>query len=239
MVCDISPVTGKTPMPETRDYTRPDFSTCALVIIDTQAATLDEQPLEIPGTSAALPAMRRLAAGFRRADIPIVHIVRIYQPDGRNVDLCRRSAVECGADIILADTPDCQIAPGLLPEGTPPLDCAKLLSGEIQEISPREVIIYKPRWGAFYKTPLETYLRSRAVTTLIFAGCNFPNCPRTSIYEASERDFKIVVAQNALSGLYERGINELKGIGVRFMTVDSLIANLTSQTSGGPHDQKV
>lgn len=52
------------------------------------------------------------------------------------------------------------------------------------------------------------------MTTLVFSGCNFPNCPRTSIYEASERDFRVVVARNAVSGLYERGERELVGIGV-------------------------
>ena len=51
--------------------------------------------------------------------------------------------------------------------------------------------------------------------TLVFCGCNFPNCPRTSIYEASERrDFRVVLARDALSGLYERGERELAAIGV-------------------------
>ena len=34
----------------------------------------------------------------------------------------------------------------------------------------------------------------------MFCGCNFPNCPRTSIYEASERDFRVVLARDAISG---------------------------------------
>lgn len=42
----------------------------------------------------------------------------------------------------------------------------------------------------------------------MFAGCNFPNCPRTSIYEASERDFRTVLVRDAISGLYERGEHE-------------------------------
>ena len=209
-----------------RDYTRPDFTSAALVIIDTQAGFLDGRPLEIPGTTPVLPAMRRLAEAFRLAGKPVVHIVRIYQPDGRNVDLCRRSAVECGADMILEDTPDCQIAAELLPAGAAPLDCARLLSGGIQALSETEVVIYKPRWGAFYKTPLEKHLKSSGISTLVFAGCNFPNCPRTSIYEASERDFRIVVAQDALSGLYDRGIVELESIGVRFMAIAELLEKL-------------
>ena len=213
-------------MPAARDYTQPDFSAAALVIIDTQAGTLKGRSLEVRGTSAVLPAMSNLAAAFRESSRPIVYIVRIYRPDGQNVDLCRRSAVECGAGILLAESPDCQIAPGLLPENAPPLDCALLLSGGIQVLSADEVVIYKPRWGAFYKTPLEDHLKGLGVTTLVFGGSNFPNCPRASIYEASERDFRIVVARDALSGLYDRGQRELENIGVRFLAVADLIHKL-------------
>ncbi len=208
------------------DYTQPDFSSVALVIIDTQDGVLDGRLFEIPGTTTALPAMRDLAAAFRELSRPIVYIVRIYQENGRNVDLCRRSAVECGEKMFIEDTPDCQIASGLLPENAPPLDCTLLLSGGIQAVSESEVIIYKPRWGAFYKTPLEDHLKELGISTLVFAGCNFPNCPRTSIYEASERDFRIVAAQDALSGLYDRGKMELEDIGVRFMPCAELISKL-------------
>jgi len=237
MVCDISPIIRKAPMPEMHDYTRPDFSACALVLIDTQEATLDGRSMEIPGTSAALPAMQRLTNLFRRSAKPIVHIVRIYLPDGRNVDLCRRSAVECGAELILENTDDCQIASDLLPAGAGPLDCGRLLEGQVQVLSTNEVIIYKPRWGAFYKTPLNGHLQACGVNTLVFAGCNYPNCPRTSIYEASERDYRIVVARDALSGLYERGISELQSIGVRFLTVAELGNQLTIQPPGDKYDQ--
>jgi nicotinamidase-related amidase len=65
---------------------------------------------------------------------------------------------------------------------------------------------------------VETHLRELGVSTLVFSGCNFPNCPRTSVYEASERDFRIVVAEDAVSGLYDRGRRELEGIGVRLLS---------------------
>lgn len=77
--------------------------------------------------------------------------------------------------------------------------------------------MYKPRWGAFFETPLEDHLRGHGVSTIVFCGCNFPNCPRTSIYEASERDFAVVLADDAISGLYERGRHELENIGVGVM----------------------
>jgi len=206
----------------------PDFASVALVTIDTQRDTLDGQPFEVPGTSAALPEMRRLAAAFRAAGRPIVHVVRLYRPDGSNVDLCRRRAVAEGARLVLAGSPGAELASDLVPASAPRLDTELLLAGGIQRVGPGEAIIYKPRWGAFFQTPLEAHLRALGVSTLVFAGCNFPNCPRTSIYEASERDFRLVLVEDAVSGLYERGKDELRGIGVALMNAAELMASLLS-----------
>jgi nicotinamidase-related amidase len=198
-------------------HTRPDFSSAALVTIDVQRDTLDGAPLEVPGTSAALPAMRALVRAFRVADKPIVHIVRLYKTDGSNVDLCRKSAVEAGARYLVPGETGSQLAAGLVPADAS-LDCELLLSGAIQSVGEHEAVIYKPRWGAFYQTVLEDHLRERQVSTVVFCGCNYPNCPRTSIYEASERDFRVVVVRDAVSGLYEHGERELEAIGVTLVS---------------------
>jgi nicotinamidase-related amidase len=199
-------------------YTTPDFAAAALITIDTQRDVLDGGPLEIPGTSAALDPIRALVTAFREAGRPIVHVVRLYEPDGANVDLCRRRSIEGGARVLASGTPGSQLAPQLLPAPDLRLDHELLLAGIVQTLGPQESAIYKPRWGAFYNTPLEDHLREQDVTTLVFCGANFPNCPRTSIYEASERDFRVVLARDAISGLYERGQQELTGIGVQLMS---------------------
>ena len=90
-------------------------------------------------------------------------------------------------------------------------------------VGPQESIIYKPRWGAFFGTRLEQHLGGLTVSTLVFAGCNFPNCPRASIYQASERDFRIVVIEDALSGLYDRDRTELENIGVRVLDTETFL----------------
>jgi nicotinamidase-related amidase len=204
----------------------PQFDASALVIIDTQRDVLDDGALTIAGTSAALPAMRRLLEAFRAAERPIVHIVRIYEQDGANADLCRRELLRDGAPVLIRGSSGSQIAPELLPEADTELDPELLLGGGAQRLGPDEVAIFKPRWGAFYRTPLEDHLHARGVSTIVFAGCNFPNCPRTSIYEASERDFRVVLARDAISGLYERGEQELVGIGVRLMDAAEVEAAL-------------
>ena len=206
-------------------YTEPNYKTSAVITIDTQCDTLDGQPLEIPGTSAALPNIRAILDTYRKNALPVVHIVRIYKRDGSNVDLWRKEAVEDGTDILLEGSPGCELATGMF-DGNVRLDPDLLLSGRTQKVGNNEVVIYKPRWGAFFNTPLESHLRSSGVDTLVFVGCNFPNCPRTSIYEASERDFKIVLVEDAVSGLYLKGKEELRNIGVQVTNAETAIQSI-------------
>ncbi|MHC4106016.1 MAG: cysteine hydrolase family protein [Planctomycetota bacterium] len=204
-----------------KKYTEPNFRSSALITIDTQCDTLDGQSLEIPGTSAALPSIRMVLDTYRQDEMPIVHIVRIYKKDGSNVDLCRKKAVENGAKMLLEGSSGCELATDMF-QNRIKLDSDLLLLGKIQEIGKHEVVIYKPRWGAFYNTPLESHLNKLGVDTLVFAGCNFPNCPRTSIYEASERDFKVVLVEDAISGLYPKGKAEMLNIGVQVLKAEAI-----------------
>ncbi|MFH1135953.1 MAG: isochorismatase family cysteine hydrolase [Pseudomonadota bacterium] len=203
-------------------YTDPVWEKSALITIDTQVDTLDGGPMEIPGTTAVLPKMRRVLDLFRKNNLPVVHIVRLYLPDGSNVDVCRRAKIESGGLMLAPNTPGSQLAPGLFPGAHPELDAGLLLGGGVQELGPREMIIYKSRWGAFYRTPLEERLRNLEVDTLVFCGCNFPNCPRTSIYEAGERDFRLVLVRDAISGLYAKGEQEMENTGVVLLDVVDL-----------------
>jgi nicotinamidase-related amidase len=86
--------------------------------------------------------------------------------------------------------------------------------------------MYKPRWGAFYGTQLEGFLKERDRDTVVFSGCNFPNCPRTSIYQASERDFRVVLVTDAISQLYSKGEDEMKNIGVSLLTTKEMEKHL-------------
>lgn len=77
--------------------------------------------------------------------------------------------------------------------------------------------------GAFYRTGLEEHLHGLDVDTVVFVGCNFPNCPRTSLYEASERDYATVLVSDGVSGTYERGLREVSDIGATVMTSEKVV----------------
>jgi nicotinamidase-related amidase len=163
-----------------------------------------------------------LCTGFRESGRPIVHVVRLYLSDGTNAEPVRRGLVT-SSPVLRPGTPGRLLAPGLAPIEHLDLDDELLLGGGIQRLGPCEAVIYKPRWGAFYSTPLHSFLQSEEVDTLVFAGCNYPNCPRTSIYEASERDYRIVLVEDAISGLYDRGRHEMTNIGVILQTAEQVI----------------
>ncbi|BBO69615.1 hypothetical protein DSCA_35450 [Desulfosarcina alkanivorans] len=204
------------------NFTRPEYDRSALITIDVQNDTLDGGPFEIPGTSAILPQISGLCRRFRHAGRPIVHVIRIYTPDAGDADRCRRGALLAGKRMLLKGSTGRRPAGPLLPGNDIRIDDELLMSGAIQPIGPREAIVYKPRWGAFYRTPLEAHLRKNGVSTLVFCGCNFPNCPRVSIYEASERNFRITAVADAISNMDQADACGLETIGVTVSTTEAV-----------------
>jgi nicotinamidase-related amidase len=211
-------------------YTEPHPESAALITIDVQRDfSLPGAPLEIAGTMDAVPRIRRLLDAFRAARRLIVHVVRLYREDGSNVDPVRRAAVEGGLRMAPPGSDGAELVDDLKPDPSVRLDCDALLRSELQRLAENEYVMYKPRWGAFYGTKLETFLREHGIDTIVFAGCNFPNCPRTSIYEASERDFRIVAVTDAISGAYDQGITELRNMGVLAVTTEEALAWSTGE----------
>ncbi len=175
---------------------------------------LDGGSLGVPGTAAAAAVLATLAREFRAAGWPVVHVVRLYQPDGSNAEPFRRALVTGPVPVLAPGTPGAELAPCLAPPGGPSLDAELLLAGGVQALGPSEVVMAKPRWGAFYCTPLDEHLRGLGVRALVVGGANFTNCPRATVVEASERDYEVTVVRDGTSGLDQRGCAELAALGV-------------------------
>ena len=200
-------------------YTAPEKEHSALITVDVQRDfVLPGSPWQIAGTLQVIPAIQKLVCFYRDQALPIIHVVRLYLSDGSNADLCRRHLIEKGKWIVTPGSDGAELMDELKPSASVRLNPNRLLAGELQVIGSHEWILYKPRWGAFYATSLQEQLRSLGVTTIVVSGCNFPNCPRTTLYEASERDFRVVLVKDAVSGCYDRGLEELQNIGTTLVT---------------------
>ncbi|PSO55736.1 MAG: cysteine hydrolase [Cyanobacteria bacterium QH_10_48_56] len=206
------------------DYTTPEKDKSALLSIDVQQDfTLPGAIAQIPGTMEKVDQMKRLLEAYRKYDRPIIHVVRLYLRDGSNVDASRRQIIEQGKKIVSPGSTGAELVNELKPTPNVRLDADTLLASQLQRIGQREWIMYKPRWDGFYQTSLETHLRNLEVNTVVIAGCKFPNCPRATVYCASMRDFRIAMVTDGISGIYERGLQEMENIGVHLMTTQQCL----------------
>lgn len=209
-------------------YTEPNWKSAALVVIDLQNDFIEGGAPPIPGTAAVIPPVSALAAAFREASRPIAHVIRLYEPGGSDVDLPRRETVENGARIVVPYSDGAQIPVDVVASDER-LDADRLREGIPQPLRNREVVFFKPRWSAFYRTGLEDWLRAQQCDTVVIAGCNLPNCPRATLFDASERDFRAVLATDAVSQVTEERLGDLERIGVHLATTAVILGQLPIQ----------
>lgn len=157
----------------------------------------------------------------------MVHVIRLYRPGGSDVDLVRRAQIEGGAEIVAPGARGAEIPASLLPgRRSVGLDADSLLHGGAQRLSDDEAIVFKPRWSAFHRTSLGEWLGSRGVDTVVVAGCNLPNCPRATLIDASERDYRTVLVTDAVSGTTQERLDDLELIGVNLLTTGQTLMAL-------------
>jgi ureidoacrylate peracid hydrolase len=144
----------------------------ALINVDLQACFVEGSPLASPDGLELVTRINRLAAICRAADMLVVHTRGWMRPDGSNL--------------------------GVMGELVPPFIVALYTEGaDAAELHPavdvddRDVVLNKPRYGAFHGTDLEMVLRTRGVDTVIVSGIATNVCCDTTAREAAQRDFRV------------------------------------------------
>ena len=208
-------------------HTEPHWDSSALIIIDMQNAFVSPK-IEKEGTKAEkiISNIRLLLDAYRNKRLSIVHVVRSYAADGSDADTYRRGMVERGELVLNPGTDEADIVSLLKPPNSPAVEFRILKAGMFHGLGDNEMVMYKPRLGAFYNTPLEGWLKYRGADTCVFAGTFFSNCVRASITEATERDFRCVAARDAIFGIYERAEKEIEAIGVACLDSSGIIASI-------------
>jgi len=206
----------------TLDPIEPNWNHAALLTIDMQNDfALPSGAGFILGTDAIVPAFARLIRIFRERELPIFHAARLYLEDGSNAERCRQQILRSGLSLARPGTTGARVVDAIAPSSAPDIS-SRLLGGEYVPLGPSEWMFYKSRWSAFYETGLETRLQSLEIDTVVVAGCNFPNCPSATLFDASERRLRVVLVADAVSGIAESGILWCRGIGVTPLSVDQI-----------------
>lgn len=215
------------------NYCVPDKGKVALLTLSAQRDYVRPgSPVKGTGARTARPAIGKITRTFREQGAPIFHSIRLYRADGSNADTCRKQAIEEGLRIAMPGSLGAELIDEVKPDPERRLDAEGLLEGRFHALGPNEWVFYRPRWGAFHGTDLEARLRALEVTTLVICGFSFATGPCATAYEASARDFRIVVVPDAACGLTEQNLQDLGRIGVYFMTSDACLRWLRGSAGG-------
>lgn len=187
----------------------------ALIVIDMQNGFLNpESPLCIRGARATVPACARVIAACRRAEVPVIFVNRAYRADGSDVEHTRYQVwAEGGRPLTPGST-------GPISVENPPEFGRR----------PEDYEIIKPRYSAFFQTPLDLLLRRLGVDTVLLAGTTTPNCIRTTCYDAVSLDYKTVVLSDCCSSNTEEiqrtNLRDMGNIGARILTSEGFLSTL-------------
>ncbi|PYN58736.1 MAG: hypothetical protein DMD92_11530 [Candidatus Rokuibacteriota bacterium] len=174
---------------------RLDPAATAVVAIDMHRGHLDPSVATLPLPAArCAPVIKRAAALFaevRARGVPVVHVITEYRdpseiaanPFWTWVDDQPTKARKGILGHNLVGSPGTEIIPELLDPGD-------------------LVVRGKKRYSAFHATDLEFVLRRPlGADTLILAGINTSTCVLCAAFEATNRDFRVVVAADAVDSM--------------------------------------
>ncbi|MDI5967383.1 isochorismatase family protein [Streptomyces sp. SL13] len=146
----------------------------ALILVDLQKgiAGLPTAPLPADGVIAN---GARLAAAFRKADLPVVLVNVAGGAPGRT-EQSRGAASH-----------------------QPPADWADLVPELDQQ--PSDITVTKQQWGAFYGTGIDLELRRRGITQVVVAGIATSIGVESTARAAHEHGYHVTVATDAVTDL--------------------------------------
>jgi nicotinamidase-related amidase len=150
----------------------------ALINIDMQNCFVEGYPISAPEGLAVEERINSVAAACRMAGILVMHTSHVFRPDGSNIG-------------VLGEI-DPFVKKGILNKGS---ESAAVHKGLI--VDARDILLEKPRFGAFHGTDLELILRSRGINTLIITGITTNVCCEMTAREAAVRDFRVLFLNDA------------------------------------------
>lgn len=188
----------------------PDQKT-ALIIIDMQNDIVRPgAPACVAGAFSTVPRIRRLLNHFRAVGLPVFHVVREYRADGSDIEIARLERFLSGRRYVVAGTPGCEIVEDLAP-----------LPGEYR--------IVKQRFSAFMKTELDFMLRRLDIAHLVVCGTQYPNCIRSTIFDAVAYGYHVINIIDATSAqspeIAAANIIDIKNIGVTCITSEEFLVS--------------
>jgi nicotinamidase-related amidase len=169
--------------------TLPTLARPAVVVIDMHRGSLDPPgTVFVPKGASVVPAIARLLAAARAADVPVIFVVHQIRPDGSDAQSPFWTEAE-SVDELYPNVREQVVGSGW----------TELADG--LEPQPGDHVLPKKRYGAFSGNDLQFLLRNLDVETLVLAGVETEICVLATAFHAFNDDYRVVVASDGTAGL--------------------------------------
>ena len=144
----------------------------ALVNVDMQVAFVEGTPLSAPRGRDLVDVLNPLIKVCRQAGLMVIHTRHVTRQDGSNLGSM--------GDLIDA------VRDGYIMEGSSTVE----LHPDV-DVQSTDIILDKPRYGAFTGTDLDNILRGNGIDSIIISGICTNICCETTAREAGMRDYRV------------------------------------------------
>lgn len=173
-------------------------SRSALVVVDMQNDFVAPDGhcgrfLDVSGFSRVTEPIARLAAAARTAGVPVFYTQQVQRPDGGFA-----SPVWLADNLRVLEPLGKEFEPRHCMEGT---WGAQVVDGLAP--GPDDVVVPKTRRTAFEGTNLAAMLRARGRSTIVATGVAATGCVESTVRDAIEKDFFVVVARDCIGDATE------------------------------------
>jgi biuret amidohydrolase len=236
---------GRTDMRERMNARlRIDPATTAVLAIDTHRGHLDPEiatmPVAADVAADVVESSRRLLAATRAAGVPTAFLVMHNRMIGGRSEYLRNPwwrAIEEERESLTPELPSTVKGHNLV--GSPQTEV-------MPELAPTEddvVITSKHRLSSFIDTDLESWLRARAIETLLLIGINTNTCVQCAAFEGFNRDYAVVVVSDCVHSMYgddlhEFGLDNVARCIGWVLSVDQVVEKLGQGASALPADSE-
>lgn len=147
----------------------------------------------ISAIQAVVTPTKKVLAACRRAGIQVVYLKMEFEPDlsnaggpdAPNLVFHRRLGIGDSvaapdgtrSRVLIRDTWNTEIVPDLAPEE-------------------RDLVVSKHRFSGFFETSLDSLLKERGITTLIFTGCTTSVCVESTLRDGFFRDYRCLLLED-------------------------------------------
>lgn len=174
-----------------------DLGATALLVIDMQNDFLHpggwaaSRGTDLTPVRAPIPAINRVTAALRAADVPVIWVNWGVRPDHANISASFIARSRGGHGATYGERSPSGRGRILVRDewGAATIDDLT--------VDPADLLVHKHRLSGFWDNELDSILRARGITTLLFSGINTDRCVFTSLQDANFLGYDCLMIEDA------------------------------------------